>query len=355
VLFRFKSKPPPAFGRWAQAGVWHPPGRRNGNGIHIDGSEAARLPMIVSIAFFILVAAAGAQSSRFDDARLNKKFDLAGERSPKTQYFLMESRLITYAPDGKRVSADIYRLRLKCVPAKLAGKDGDEYTCVRFTVQQGNAAAAAIPALENWTYLFKRAETDEKGQVFGIDHGKFENLVDGNGKVLPVDKAYHVYNAFIDFHSFCNVFAERASAGSGIQDLKQIGQKIVHAAAFTEPPVNLGKNILAGSFFKNGEITLEFKGLSVVNGRPCALLEYDSGESSFKMIMKPAPEMEFQAVGSSHYQGDIHKDLATNWVQKVTMTEMVVSEVTLPMPPNKMNTVIERNILIRNVDAGEFE
>jgi hypothetical protein len=65
---------------------------------------------------------------------------------------------------------------------------------------------------------------DEKGQMFGIDRGKFERIVDTTGKSLPADKAYHVYNAFVDFHTFCNVFAERA-AGRGIQDLKKIGDK----------------------------------------------------------------------------------------------------------------------------------
>jgi hypothetical protein len=68
--------------------------------------------------------------------------------------------------------------------------------------------------------------------------------------------------------------------------LKKIGDKIVHAAAFSEPKLNL-----AGSFFKNGEITLEFKGLSRVNGKSCALIGYDSGESSFKMVVNPIPEL----------------------------------------------------------------
>jgi hypothetical protein len=113
--------------------------------------------------------------------------------------------------------------------------------------------------------------------------------------------------------------------------------------------VNLGSNISEGSFFKNGEITLAFKGLSVVNDEYCALLEYDSGESSYKMIMKPVPNLEIQTIGSSHYKGDIFKDLATNWVQKVTMTEVVVSETTLPMPPNKINSVNERNIIIEYI------
>ena len=316
-------------------------------------SRSVKLTMLSCASFWVFVNVVAPQSS-YDDSILDKVFDLAGEHSQETQYFLMESKLITYALDGRRIGTDIFRLRLKCVPAKIAGKGGDEYTCVRFTSQQGDALEKTIPALENWRYVFKQAGIDEKGQVFGIDHSKFENLVDSDGNTLPTDKAYHVYNAFIDFHSFCNVFADSTLAGNGIQDLEKIGQKIVHAAAFSEPPVNLGSNVSQGSFFKNGEITLAFKGLSVVNGRHCALIEYDSGESSFKMFMKLTPSMEIQTVGSSHYKGDIYKDLETNWVQKVTMNEVVVSETTLPMPPNKINAVIERNIVIRNVSEKEF-
>ena len=194
---------------------------------------------------------------------------------------------------------------------------------------------------------------DAQGQVLGIEHRPFENLSDSTGKLIPPDKAYQVYNAFVDFHSF-TILGEKTPAGHGIQDLTQIGQKIVHAAAFTEPPVNLGSTAAEGSVFKNGEITLELKGLSLVDGRPCALVGYDSGASSFTMIMHPAPEMEIRTVGSSHYQGDLYKDLQTNWLQKATLHELVVSETTLPMPPNKVNTVIERQILIRNVPDPEL-
>ena len=315
-------------------------------------SKLSRLAVLSFGAFLFLANVVTAQLARLDN--LNKEFDFTGAHSQQPQYFIMESKLITYALDGKRLGMDVYRLHLKCVPAKLAKTAGDEYTCARFTVQQGEGAEAVIPALANWTYVFKGTDQDEKGQVLGIDHSKFVNLVDADGKALPIDKTYHVYNAFIDFHAFCNVFAEPTTAGNGIQNLKKIGQKIVHAAAFSEPPVNLGNNIAVGSSFKNGEITLEFKGVSIVNGKPCALLEYDSGASSFKMIMKPMPEMEVRTVGSSHYFGDIYKDLVTQWVQKVTMTELVVSETILPMPPNKVNNVIERNIVIRNVSEDEF-
>jgi len=293
------------------------------------------------------ICLAAGEPKRMDDSILRQTFDFAGARSPQPQLFDMETVVITYAPDGKRVNTDVLRLQLKCVP----GKDADEYTCVRFVVKFGDAPEVAVPALANWTYSFKPTTTgvDEKGQVFGIDHAKFEKLLDANGQPLPVDKAYYVYNAFIDFHGFCNAFAEPTTGGKGIQDLKSIGDKIVHAASFTEPPVNLGSGIKKGSTFKNGEVTLELKGLSIVDGTPCAIVAFDSGQSSFQMLMNPMPNMEVRAVGASHYKGDLHIDLATRWPRKVTMDELVVAESTVPMLPNKVSAVIERNTIIRNV------
>ena len=208
-----------------------------------------------------------------------------------------------------------------------------------------------MPAMAGWSYLFKNvsAGLDEKGQVFGVDHAQFEKLVDANGQALPGDKAYFVYNCFIDFHAFCDVFAAPMAGGKGIQDLKSLGQKVVHASAFTEAPVNLGSAIEKGSTFKNGEATLELKGLSLVDGAACALLGFDSGQSSFQMVMKPTPNMEVRSVGASHYQGDIHVDLATKWVRQAVMDELVVTESAVPTLPNKISTVIERHVTIRNV------
>jgi hypothetical protein len=278
-----------------------------------------------------------AQSPSDPKSLLAESFDLSGKRASSPQFFVMTSKLIVHTPDGKRVGTDIYRLRLKCNPVQ-PGEDGEEYVCARFTFQPDGGAEMDIPALANWKYVFKPSG-DKKDQIFGIDRAKFDGIADSAGKALRPDKAFHVYNAFIDFHSFCNVFAERTKAGRGIQDLDRIGDNIVHASAFTEPSVG------PASFFKNGEVTLEFKGLSRINGKSCALIGYDSGESSFKVAT---------TTGSSHYFGDIYKDLAGGWVQKATMTEIVVSETTVPGPPHKVNAVIERLIEIRNVRQKEF-
>jgi hypothetical protein len=292
-------------------------------------------------------------SSRGITSYLQQEFELAGARSPEGRYYLMETKIMKYALDGKRTDVDTFRLKLEYIPASTSGKDQDEYICRQFTVQQGTEPEASIPALTGWSYVFIEGY-DEEGRVFGIDHERFENLENSERKALPADMAYFVYNTFIDFHGFCNAFAERTDEGKGIQDLKRIGDKIVHAASFTEPPVSLGSNVAEGSTFKNGEVTLEFKGISLVDDILCSVVAFDSGESSFTMIMQPTPEMEIKTVGSSHYKGDLFIDMESNWVQKVVMDEIVVSETILPMPPHKINAVIERMSTIRSVNASVF-
>jgi len=319
-----------------------------------------RKKYIYGIVFLLILITMGCSknivdkgSSKGITSYLQQEFEFAGERFPERRYYLMETKIVKYALDGKRMGVDTLRLNLEYVPASLSGKDQEEYICRRFTVQKGTESAASIPALAGWSYVFVQGY-DEEGRVFGINHDRFENLETGEGKALPPDMAYFVYNTFIDFHGFCNAFAERTDEGKGIQDLKKIGDTIIHAASFTEPPVSLGSNVAEGSIFKNGEVTLEFKGVSLVDDILCSVVAFDSGESSFTMIMHPMPDMEIKTVGSSHYKGDLFIDMKTNWVQKVVMDEIVVSETTLPMPPHKINSVIERMSTIRSVNEFDF-
>lgn len=290
---------------------------------------------------------------------LQKEYDLGGERAAEKRQYQMVTKVVTIAEDGTRVSTDTYKLDLSCTPGSLSGKDADTYTCRKLTIQIGDAPEASIPALDGWSYPFKGGGYDEQGQVLGIPHAKFEGLTDSTGNALPPQVAYLVYNNFIDFHAFCDIFARPTGEGGGIEDLKQIGQKIVHAAAFTEPPTSLGSNIGEGSFFKNGEVTLEFKGLSVVDGVACAVVGYDSGDSSFKMLVEPMPDFEVETVGGSHYYGDLYVELDSKWVRKVTMGELVVAQTTVPeitmgdttVPEQKIKAVIERATTIRVLAA----
>jgi len=296
-------------------------------------------------------------------AGLNGPFDLAGERKPEVCYFIQETQFIHLGFDGKRTGIETYTVKVKGVPAALSGTGGEEYTVREFSVRTGEGPAETIPALAGWSYVFSVGASgmDEKGQVFGIPHAKFENLTTSRGKKLSTVESYPVYNSFIDFHAFCDVFARPTAAG-GIQDLKEIGQSIRHAAAFTEPPVNLGKGIKEGSVFRNGDVRLVFKGIGLVDGAACAVVGFDSGESTLKMIMPMTADKDIVTVGGSEYLGDIYIDLATRWVRKVTLDEFVVTETRLPSmgqgaagPGQKIQAYTVRHLLTRMVSREEFE
>jgi len=284
---------------------------------------------------------------------LNDSFNLGGEKLKETQLFTLETDIINYGTNGKRTGTTKLKLFLKCEPAEF---NDYRYTCSKFMLDLNDTLQISVPSLENWSYKFSSEnDLDEKGQVFGIDHSKFDNLIDNNGKIIPPDISYFVYNSFIDFHAFANVFAERTKEGKGIQDLKTIGQTIVHESAFSEPPVDLGSNINKGSFFKNGKITLSLMGISLVNESLCSIVNFDSGKSSFKVLMSPAPNMVIETNGSSHYKGNIFINNKTNWVEKIIMNEIVVAETKQPFPPNKVNATVERNSIIKNVNEELFE
>jgi hypothetical protein len=276
---------------------------------------------------------------------LDAEFDLGRGRAVEPRFYEMHTTSIQYEQDGARKPYHELRLLLRCTP----GEEGVEYTCVRFTAAT-LGDASEIPALAGWSYEFRPEQTgsDATGAMFGIDQAKFEDLADGTGAALAPELSYAVYNAFVDFHAMCNVFAEPTYEGGGIQDLKSVGDQVVHAAASSEPTVHLAGVTESGSTFRNGEVALGFKGLSLVDGAPCAIVAYDSGESSFVMAMEPAPGMSINAVGSSHYFGDIHVDLDSMWVAKAALSEFVVTDVTMDGQP-LANSVVERSIEIRAV------
>jgi hypothetical protein len=294
---------------------------------------------------FLCLHARAQQASTAAKA-VDQSYNLVVPQSRDTQYYEMSSTLLKHALDGKVIATDVYRLWIRCVPAKTEGQP-DSYTCLRFTVQSNDGPARQVPALANWTYRYTRGTgLDERGQVFGIDHAQFEKLKDDKDIPLILEQNYHVYNAFIDFHAL-GMFLEKTVGDSGIQDLRRIGQRIVHASAFSQPPVNLGATVMEGSYFQNGLVTLEFKGIGTDAGRPCAIIGYDSGESSFFMRMAPMPNMQVDTRGKSHYWGDIWKDLGSGWMRRADLREIVISETTIAGQKTTIPAVVERRIEIR--------
>lgn len=317
-------------------------------------------PVVGMVLVMAALVASGAVEDRSSSPlfkELKGPFDLSGARSLQVQYFRMETRFIHIGFDGKRTGTETYVLKLKCVPAPLSGKRADEYTCHEFTLQTNEGPVLTIPSLAGWSYLpsLSGATRDEKGQVLGIPHAKFEGISDSRGNKLAAGIGYVVYNNFVDFHTFNDIFARPVVAGKGIQDLRMIGQRIVHATGFSEPPVNLGAGIKEGSVFRNGEVTLELKGVGLVDGAACAIVGYDSGESTLRMIMPFGTGKDMETVGGSEYMGDIYVDLASRWVRKVTMDEFVVTESRLPAPGPKITAYTVRHLLMRMIGKEEYE
>lgn len=297
----------------------------------------------------------GTQSAA--ESILQSPYNFASERSMESRYYCMETKVVYLGADGTRTIPITVKLFLKCVPAGQSPQDGYRYTCSKISLQKEGEPEVHISALDGWSYMFKRAEDGgfhHEGQIYGIDHGRFQGLKDGKGNALPPEGTYVLYNMFIDFHAFCNQFAERAMTGNGIQDLKRIGEKIVHESAFSEPTMQLSGSIAEGSFFRNGEVTLAFKGLSIVDDVACAIVRFDSGDSSFKYLINPTPDMNIKTIGAAHYWGDLYIELESRWVRKVEMGELTVSKVTLGSQKD-INSVMERRTTIRAMDKEEFE
>jgi hypothetical protein len=286
---------------------------------------------------------------------LRGPFDLSIDRKPEAQYFHMQTQFIHICFDGKRTGVETYLLRLRCIPAALSGKNLDEYMCWEFGLQLNGGGITTIPALKLFTYRFDLMSGIGRGPVFGIPHEPFEGITDSMGNRLSPDIRYAVYNNFIDFHAFNDIFSRPMKFGKGIQELKSVGDRIVHAAAFTEAPVNLGTTIKPGSVFRNGEVTLELKGISVIDGAACALVGYDSGECTLKMIVAQSRDQEVVIVGGSEYKGDIYIDLETGWVRRVTLDEFVVTESEATNATSKIHGYTVRHILLRLVSEMEFE
>lgn len=292
---------------------------------------------------------------------LQQRLDLARKRAPGTYYFDMVSTFTTITPNGSSGPSETFRMKLKCVSPADATIAGDQCTCRRFVYIDPAGTSLKIPSLDGWTYTFKMPDsgTDEQGQVFGINHAKFRDLKDERGDPLAPAKAYLIYNTFIDFHGFCDHLGSPTTEGKGIQDLTHIGQRIVHSSANTKPPTNVVGVIKKGSYFQNGEITLFLKGLSLIDDSVCAVVEFDSGTSSFRMLMEPAPGVQVKTVGGSHYFGDIYVDLASGRPRKVALRELIVCETKVPVPGSKKRNAVpsvqERQTSIASVTKEAYE
>jgi hypothetical protein len=287
---------------------------------------------------------------------LGGTLDLSIPRTAEPQYYHMQTQFIHLGFDGRRTGVETYLLRLRCTPAALSGKKLDEYLCSEFGLQLNDGPIATLPALRSFTYQFDPLSgVLGKGPMFGIPQEPFEGMQDSRGNSLPPGICYATYNNFVDFHALSDVFPRPMKFVKGIEELKSLGDRILHPGSFTEAPVSLVGVVRPGSVFRNGELALELKGISLVDNRPCALVNYDSGESTLRMAFIHRGSEDVMMEGGSEYAGDLYIDLASGWVRKVTLNEFVVTQTNTASQSNKIPSYTVRHILLRLIGKQDFE
>ena len=246
------------------------------------------LTMVNVIILTAVISMVFALEAQGEEPIVTHQYNLGRERYSAPQYYRMDVEIITRASDGSRANVETYSMRLMGKPVDLSAGKTVRWTCAWFALKIGDAPEVTVPAMEGWSYDFNRGVgIDEYGQVLGIPHAKFESLIDSKGNKLDAVVGYQVYNQFVQFHAYVDQIATPdLKGGKGIQDLKRIGDRIVLEGFPEDLPLDVGLIIKEGSIFKAGEETLEFKGLSVVNGNPCALVGVDGGEGSYTMVIE---------------------------------------------------------------------
>lgn len=279
-------------------------------------------------------------------AELARPFDLAIARATEAHTFQIQTRYGHFSSAGKKLESHEYTLRLSC-----GATAGAPCTCHELTVRTNDGTAVGIAELTNWSYVFDSSLTgaDERGPLWGIPQERFAQLTDNHGAALPFSVRYAAYVSLIDFHSINDVFSRPMPFGPGIQDLKEIGQRVIHPASFIEAPVQFGKEILPGSTFKNGRVTLEFAGVGIFDGAPCALVAYDAGESTLKMLVALADGAASATEGGSQYKGVIHIDLRSGWVRRATLEEHLIAQANIGTADSRSTDYTARHIELRLV------
>lgn len=282
---------------------------------------------------------------------LRGPYDLSGIRKRAPTSFEMETKYVHFGPNGRRETTESYLLKLQFTSNDSAAKNADDYRCLELLMTPQGGPSFRVPELSNWNYTFDPTITgaDARGPMWGIPRERFATLTNGAGKELPFSVRYAMYTCFIDFHSFNDIFARPMKFGKGIQDLKEIGQVVVHPASFIEAPISFLAEVKPGSSFKNGQVTLELKGLSLVDEAPCAIVAYDAGESALRMVVADPSGRDAVTEGGDQYKGDIHVDLATLWVRKATLDEYLLDQIRTQDPGESKTEYTTRHILLRLV------
>lgn len=146
----------------------------------------------------------------------------------------------------------------------------------------------------------------------------------------------------------------RTETHGSISQIKRIGDRVSTPGAHQEggwdfPP------LVTDSNFANGDYDTMFTGLSMIDGKTCAILEYINADSRLSSKMQATPKMLFDQDGTSNFWGHIYVDSETGKLIKGDLYEYVIVQIEGP-PLTKPMRLFERRIIeIEKITQDQYE
>lgn len=153
----------------------------------------------------------------------------------------------------------------------------------------------------------------------------------------------------IDAHTF-NVIA----------DFDSYKEKLVHVGDSTRLPgegVPISINfppLFTDTYFKNAPVYVTFRGITLYENEPCAILAFRSDDSRVHMVIN-MNNMKIPIDGVSYYFGEILLSLEARKIVWGEIIERVDSVTNLPQLGPPMKHVTRREITLERMDREEFE
>jgi hypothetical protein len=146
----------------------------------------------------------------------------------------------------------------------------------------------------------------------------------------------------------------RTETNGSISQIKKIGDRVSTPGAhqgggWDFPP------LVTDSSFANGDYDTIFTGLSMIDGKTCAVLEYINADSKVSSKMQVTPKMFFKQDGTSNFWGHIYVDLGSGKLLKGDLYEYVIVQIEGPPLSASMRLFERRLVEIEKITKNEYD
>ena len=146
----------------------------------------------------------------------------------------------------------------------------------------------------------------------------------------------------------------RTETHGSISQIKKIGDRVSTPGAHQQggwdfPPMVTDSN------FANGDYDTMFTGLSIIDGKTCAILEYINADSRLNSKMQVTPKMLFDQDGTSNFWGHIYVDLESGKLLKGDLYEYVIVQIEGPPLSAPMRLFERRIVTIEKITREQYE